>query len=93
MDHLLANQDRPVPDAASVAPAATGSGEGADEDDDMKAAIALSQDGAEAKVRGRERCSRWEVGDGTDGLVGCGQSIKCSECGKIFKNTALAEFQ
>lgn len=61
MDHLLANQDKPVPDAASVstlAPAADG-GEDVD-DEDMKAAIALSQDGAEAKVRGSvaRRC-RW----------------------------------
>lgn len=58
MDHILANQDKPVPEAgsvstlASVAPAAGGD-EGVDEDEDMKAAIALSQDGAEAKVRGR----------------------------------------
>ena len=61
MDHILANQDKPVPEAGSVstlAPAA-GGGEDVDEDEDMKAAIALSQDGTEAKVcgRGSERCS------------------------------------
>lgn len=62
MDHVLANQDKPVPDAVStlapVAPAADG-GEDVD-DEDMKAAIALSQDGAEAKVRGSiARRGRW----------------------------------
>ena len=66
MDHILANQDNPVPEAASIStltqvvPAA-GGGEGVDEDEDMKAAIALSQDGAEAKVRVRERRSTWKV--------------------------------
>ncbi len=68
MDHLLANQDKPVPETASIStlaqvvPAA-GGGEDVDEDEDMKAAIALSQDGAEAKVRGRGRvrCSTREV--------------------------------
>lgn len=68
MDHILANQDEPVPEAASIStlaqvlPTASGGGD-IDEDEDVKAAIALSQDGAEAKVRGkrRERSSTWEV--------------------------------
>jgi len=68
MDHILANQDNPVPDSVSdsgpalVMPAA-GGGENVNEDEDMKAAIALSQDAAEAKVRrrGREGCLTWEV--------------------------------
>lgn len=58
MDHILANQDKPVPDATSVSTSTplagdTGGGDGVDEDEDMKAAIALSQEGVEAKVRGK----------------------------------------
>lgn len=57
MDHILANQDKPVPDAKSISTstpvAGDTGGEGVDEDEDMKAAIALSQEGVEAKVRGK----------------------------------------
>jgi hypothetical protein len=53
MDHILANQGKPVPDSASISapPVALAAGGDVDDDEDMKAAIALSQEGEEAKVR------------------------------------------
>ncbi|KIM25401.1 hypothetical protein M408DRAFT_331168 [Serendipita vermifera MAFF 305830] len=74
MDHILANQDKPIPadggSSSNASKAAGGEGDD-DEDEDMKLAISMSQGGS----------SEQEA-----------KSIKCSECGKVFRNTAMAEF-
>ncbi|KAF5386336.1 hypothetical protein D9757_006707 [Collybiopsis confluens] len=69
MDHILANESKPVPAMDSVSES---SGANANDDDDEDAealrSLGVAAEGAEAK------------------------SIKCSQCGKIFKNTALANY-
>jgi len=63
MDHILANLEKPVPEAGSADDAAAAAA--GDDDDDFVAVAAGDQ---EAK------------------------SIKCSECGKVFRNSALAQY-
>ena len=46
---------------------------------------------AEPKVRQACRLQFGHMGLITDALY-CVQSIKCSECGKVFRNTALAQY-
>jgi len=97
MDHILANQDKPVPDAASVSASvpvagAAGGGGDVDEDEDMKAAIALSQDGAEAKVRGKGEGAAIDVGGGTDRLVGEGSRLSVPSVARFSGIPRLRSF-
>lgn len=96
MDHILANQDKPVPDAASVSASAlvvgaTSGGGVVDEDEDMKAAIALSQEGAEAKVRDKEGASI-DMGGDTDRLVGEGSRSNVLSVAKFLGIPRLRSF-
>jgi len=98
MDHILQHESDPVPDLGSVSEQKSSRPSGADEmdvdadDEDIEALRQLGVNvpassasaGVEAKVFSTaftEAC----------GLISF-QSIKCSECGKIFKTTALANF-
>ncbi|KAG9102521.1 hypothetical protein FRC06_001897 [Ceratobasidium sp. 370] len=80
MDHILENDGKPVPDLGSVAaaqPAGPAAG-GGDDDEDLE----------ELRARfGGAAGAASSSGDAPeDG------SIKCSQCGKTFRDTALANF-
>ncbi|CBQ69316.1 conserved hypothetical protein [Sporisorium reilianum SRZ2] len=84
LDHLEANQDNVVPtDYKSAAPAAGSSSAGAghdyDEEDEAALADLVSKKGQQAA-------------DDAINNVGEAKSIKCTECGKIFKSPAFASF-
>ncbi|OXH06697.1 DNA-binding protein [Cryptococcus neoformans A1-35-8] len=66
MDHLLANSDKPIPEAM---------GEQVDEDD---------EEAVEAHIK--------KLGGAVDDSDAVAKSIKCSECGKIFRSQATASF-
>ncbi|OSX64339.1 hypothetical protein POSPLADRAFT_1180010 [Postia placenta MAD-698-R-SB12] len=85
MDHILENEGKPVPDLSSVSSSSASSGPGAEStgqaidenDEDMEALKA---------VYGSAGAGAAAVADVE------AKSIKCSVCGKIFKNTALANY-
>ncbi|CAL1714413.1 unnamed protein product [Somion occarium] len=84
MDFILENEGKPVPDLSAVSSSrqATPSGGGGD-------AVDEDEDDAEAL--------RAVYGTGAAGQAAAAadveaKSIKCSECGKIFRNTALANY-
>ncbi|SPO24073.1 related to chicken h-caldesmon, Uso1p and YKL201c [Ustilago trichophora] len=84
LDHLEANQDNSVPTdyKSAAAPSASSSGAaGHDYDEEDEAALAdlVSKKGQQAA-------------DDAINNVGEAKSIKCSECGKIFKAPAFASF-
>ncbi|EKM81601.1 hypothetical protein AGABI1DRAFT_111884 [Agaricus bisporus var. burnettii JB137-S8] len=83
MDHILENEGNPVPDLSSVSSAASSAppAQPMDEDDqdDLEALSSLGVKGAAAAA----------AAAATDVEA---KSIKCSQCGKIFKNTALANY-
>ena len=95
MDHLVENEGKPVPDLSTVSSSTRppGGGDPMDEDEDLEALKAVygtggsGPDDAEAKVR-----SVPDLGVGSLILLGPVQSIKCSQCGKVFRNTALANY-
>ncbi|KAI0290621.1 ubiquitin-related domain-containing protein [Russula brevipes] len=83
MDFILEHNDDPIPDATSGASATSSAqhpseptGDGDDEDAEVLRA-----------AFGRSAASEAVSDAGVEA-----RSIKCSECGKIFKNTALANF-
>ncbi|KAG9092450.1 hypothetical protein FS749_015742 [Ceratobasidium sp. UAMH 11750] len=83
MDHILENDGKSVPDLGSVAaaqPAAPAAG-GGDDDEDLELLQARFGGAAEATSSSGDAPS--------DGVA---KSIKCSQCGKIFRDTALANF-
>ncbi|QRV74117.1 UBX (ubiquitin regulatory X) domain protein [Ceratobasidium sp. AG-Ba] len=82
MDHILENDGKPVPDLGSVAAAQPASvTRGEDEEEDMEALQARFGGPAGA------------ASSSTDGpSEGVAKSIKCSQCGKTFRDTALANF-
>lgn len=88
MDHILQNEGNPVPDLSSVsstgASSATSPTEGGPMDEDdaeeleaLKAVYGKAGSGAAAATADGEAEAK---------------SIKCSVCGKVFKNTALANY-
>lgn len=84
MDHILANTDNPVPAADSQGgEAATGDDEDEDEEG-LKAHIKkMGGDAGEDLVAKVCLCF---------GATTHMQSIKCSECGKVFRSNATASF-
>lgn len=94
MDHILEHEGQPVPDLTEVSEQAGTSTAPMEVDEDDEDAEALKSLGVlkgnavEAKVRDLSiviKCPPTDYNLPT-------KSIKCSECGKIFKNTALANF-
>jgi len=81
MDHILENEGNAVPDLGSVTSSSAGSrAQPMDVDEDEEDAEAL-------------RALTGKAGAAAPGGVDVeAKSIKCSECGKVFKNTALANF-
>ncbi|KAI0091558.1 ubiquitin-related domain-containing protein [Irpex rosettiformis] len=88
MDFLVENENKPVPDLGSVTSAAptTSTPAGGDmdvDDDEVEALKAIygNKGGIEAQHAAAAADAAAEA-----------KSIKCTDCGKIFKNTALAQF-
>ncbi|CAO1630043.1 unnamed protein product [Parajaminaea phylloscopi] len=88
LDHLEANQEKPVPDyktQSSTGPAASaGDGQGDYDEEDQAALMEMLKSKGQGAV---------------DAAMGTGQasdleakSIKCVDCGKIMKNSAFASF-
>lgn len=75
MDHLFANEGKPIPENLSAVTESTSrpAGDAMDVDDE--------EDAEALKSLGLKATSDVEA-----------KSIKCSECGKVFRNTALAQF-
>ena len=93
MDFILEHNDDPIPDASSSAQPQS-EPINVDYEEDDAAAFGLqpgdaSQAGSDAVVEAR--VSRTYLLTEAGDFMSC-QSIKCSQCGKIFKNTALANF-
>ncbi|KIO29950.1 hypothetical protein M407DRAFT_242454 [Tulasnella calospora MUT 4182] len=92
LDFLVENEDKPVPsDLGAVTeqkpPASAAAGTGDADDDDaaaLQAALGMSMG-----ITGAAEGSTGGEGGSSGGNV---QSIKCSICGKIFRDTALANF-
>ncbi|KAH7335267.1 ubiquitin-related domain-containing protein [Rhizoctonia solani] len=80
MDHILENEGKPVPDLSSVTSASAPPPQGGEDDEDMEA-LRAQYGGDAAGSSG-----------GNPSAGGVAQSIKCSQCGKIFRDTALANF-
>ncbi|KAJ8093014.1 hypothetical protein PM082_011335 [Marasmius tenuissimus] len=76
MDHILENEGKPVPSLDSVSEASRPSASGG--------AMDVDEDDEDAEFL------RNQMGAGAVDQEA--KSIKCSQCGKIFKNTALANF-
>ncbi|KIK57105.1 hypothetical protein GYMLUDRAFT_204361 [Collybiopsis luxurians FD-317 M1] len=76
MDHILENESKPVPAMDSVSESSAAAGGSANADDDDEDADALRDLGVGAAAAVEAKV----------------RSIKCSQCGKIFKNTALANY-
>ncbi|KAL0953986.1 hypothetical protein HGRIS_005144 [Hohenbuehelia grisea] len=77
MDHILEHEGQPVPDLSSVsASGPTAAPMDVDEDEEDAEALRAQLGVAPVATTGGEEA----------------KSIKCTECGKIFKNTALANF-
>ncbi|KZT07347.1 uncharacterized protein LAESUDRAFT_812327 [Laetiporus sulphureus 93-53] len=87
MDHILENDGKPVPDLSTVstssAPAA-GAG-GAEHEEDEEELEALQAVYGKANIAPA-------VDGGSAGAEAEAKSIKCSVCGKTFKNTAVANY-
>ncbi|TDL26623.1 hypothetical protein BD410DRAFT_783712 [Rickenella mellea] len=94
MDHLIEHEGEPVPDPSAQSATGGGSGGGSgggggepmDEDEDEAEALRAAMGKASANI-----APVASAGDGAEEGVEA-RSIKCSQCGKIFKNTALANF-
>ncbi|THH22129.1 hypothetical protein EUX98_g8246 [Antrodiella citrinella] len=87
MDHILENEGKPVPDLSGVTANSSSSGGGGggdvpmDEDDDEDAAALRAVYGGSTASATAAAAADVEA-----------KSIKCSQCGKIFKNTALVNY-
>ncbi|KDQ19455.1 hypothetical protein BOTBODRAFT_51854 [Botryobasidium botryosum FD-172 SS1] len=85
LDHIVENEGKPIPDPSSGGNGSSGvaAAPGNDEDVDMDDEEALRA------AMGKASANIKPVAEDT-GVEA--KSIKCSECGKIFKNTALANY-
>jgi len=82
MDHILENDGKPVPESGSVAAAQPGGPPGNGEDDEDMELL-------QAKFGGAAAAGSSSGDAPSDGAA---KSIKCSQCGKVFRDTALANF-
>ncbi|KAG1812765.1 ubiquitin-related domain-containing protein [Suillus subaureus] len=81
MDHILENEGKPIPDPSVAAPTTASGSVGQPMDVDV-------DDEDEDTLR---RLIGTQAG-ATSSAEAEAKSIKCSECGKVFKNTALANY-
>ncbi|KIP03043.1 hypothetical protein PHLGIDRAFT_95250 [Phlebiopsis gigantea 11061_1 CR5-6] len=85
MDFLIENDGKPVPDLSTVSTAAAAPSRPADDEDDEDAAALKAVYGHKGGAAAQEAAAAAES-------QAEAKSIKCSDCGKIFRNTALAQF-
>ncbi|GJE99251.1 hypothetical protein PsYK624_155010 [Phanerochaete sordida] len=86
MDFLIENDGKPVPDLASVSASSSARAPAdAGEDDDEELAALKA-------VYGKSAGGDPEALAAAAAADAEAKSIKCSECGKIFRNTALAQY-
>ncbi|EJF64427.1 hypothetical protein DICSQDRAFT_81696 [Dichomitus squalens LYAD-421 SS1] len=99
MDHIIENEGKPVPDLSSVSessrsapPPTSGGGDAmdADEDDDELAALKAVYGKKGGSGGGGESSSGGTAA--TAAAEAEAKSIKCSVCGKTFKNVDLANY-
>ncbi|KAG1787508.1 ubiquitin-related domain-containing protein [Suillus plorans] len=83
MDHILENEGKPIPDPSAAAPTSASGSAGQPMDVDVDV-----DDEDEDALR---RLIGTKSGAASSTEVDA-KSIKCSECGKVFKNTALANY-
>ena len=95
MDHILEHDGQSIPELSSVTEkSASGSAPtNVDDDEDMEALTNLGvlKGSAASDAEAQVRLLLESIKPETHPFLST-QSIKCSECGKIFKNTALANF-
>lgn len=97
MDHILENEGNPVPDLSAVTSSSSSAPQAMDvdeDDEDAEALRAFAGRGAAAPSGAELEARVSSSANYQSGLyaIKVSQSIKCQECGKIFKNTALANF-
>lgn len=94
MDHILEYESQPVPDLGSVTESSGASARNAMDVDDDEDAEALKSLGVAASGAVEAKVSFHVMVNVSISMMytSSRKSIKCSECGKIFKNTALANF-
>lgn len=80
MDHILENDGKPVPDLSNVTNTSAPPPQAGGDDEDLEALRAQYGGGAAGSSGGNPSAEA------------VAQSIKCSQCGKIFRDTALANF-
>ncbi|CAE7205089.1 unnamed protein product [Rhizoctonia solani] len=80
MDHILENDGKPVPELSSITSSSAPPPQTGEDDEDLDALRAQYGDAATSSSGGNPSAG------------GVAQSIKCSQCGKIFRDTALANF-
>ncbi|KAI0730979.1 ubiquitin-related domain-containing protein [Earliella scabrosa] len=97
MDHLIENEGKPVPDLSSVsassgsAPSGGASPMDVDDEDDEDLAALKAVYGKKAGAGGSDAGAGSSSGAG-DAAGAEAKSIKCSICGKTFKNVDLANY-
>ena len=90
MDHIIENEGKPVPDLSSVSESARPApppSDGMDVDGDDEELAALKAAYGKAGGQGGGEGSSGAAAEGAEA-----KSIKCSICGKTFKNVDLANF-
>lgn len=99
MDHILENEGKPVPDLSSVSSSSAPNPQAMDVDEDDEDAEALRSiagkgpggtSAADLEARVSHTCKLLVTG--VDYNVIISQSIKCSDCGKVFRNNAMASY-
>ncbi|KZP08353.1 hypothetical protein FIBSPDRAFT_939043 [Athelia psychrophila] len=81
MDHILENEGNPVPDLSAVSSSSAPNPRAMDDDDDDDDEDAEALRSIAGKGPGGTSAADLEA-----------RSIKCQECGKVFRNTAMANF-
>ncbi|KDN42782.1 hypothetical protein RSAG8_06536, partial [Rhizoctonia solani AG-8 WAC10335] len=80
MDHILENDGKPVPELSNVTSTNVPPPQTGEDDEDTEALRAQYGDAAASSSEGNPSAG------------GVAQSIRCSQCGKTFRDTALANF-
>ncbi|WVF71151.1 hypothetical protein IAT40_005949 [Kwoniella sp. CBS 6097] len=78
MDHILENSDKAIPDSSEQGGSGAGTGAGAEDVDED------DEDAVKAHIK--------KMGGEVNDSQLVARSIKCSECGKIFRSEATASF-
>ncbi|KAG2093139.1 uncharacterized protein F5147DRAFT_779461 [Suillus discolor] len=88
VDHILEIEGKPTPDSSAASPASASGSAGNPVDVDVD--VDAGGPGAISNAKTRAKSNRGFEASIFSTLTY--QGIKCSECGKVFKNTALADY-